>query len=326
MLLEVKNLTIEFETIRGKIKPVDNISFSLNRSETLGFLGESGCGKSLTSLAIMGLLPPNASVSADKLEFCGMDILSMQKEELRKLRGNRMAMIFQDPMTSLNPSFTIQFQLDEVLKTHKILDKKGSVMNKKARKERITELLNLVGISDPELRLKSYPHELSGGMSQRVMIAMSIAAQPELLIADEPTTALDVTIQSQIISLLQKIQKEYKIGLIIITHDISLVSEVADRIQVMYAGHIVESGLRHQLLFNPSHPYTTGLLKSLPGFQNVVNKRLSNINGVVPDMLDRPTGCQFHPRCEYAKDICVAKNPPDVIKNDRLIKCYFPIS
>ncbi len=325
-MLEVENLIIEFETLRGRIRPVDRVSFKLDRSETLGFLGESGCGKSLTSLAIMGLLPSNARVKADKLLFDGIDLLDISSEEFRQLRGKRMSMVFQNPMTSLNPSFTVEFQIDEVLRTHNIKDKKGRVLDKKQRREKILELLTLVGIPDPAMRLKAFPHQLSGGMSQRIMIAISMAAGPELLIADEPTTALDVTIQSQIISLLKKIQKEYKMGLIIITHDISLASEVADRIQVMYAGHIVESGLRHQLLFNPGHPYTIGLLKSLPGFQLEASKRLNSIKGTVPDLVDRPSGCQFHPRCEYAKDICASKNPPDTIENGRLIKCYFPIS
>ena len=325
-MLEVENLTIEFETLRGRIRPVDRVSFKLSRSETLGFLGESGCGKSLTSLAIMGLLPPNATLKADKLLFDGIDLLDISDEEFRRLRGKRMSMIFQNPMTSLNPSFTIEFQIDEVLKTHNVKNKKGEVLDKKQRREKILELLTLVGIPDPELRLKAFPHQLSGGMSQRVMIAMGVAAGPELLIADEPTTALDVTIQSQIISLLKKIQEEYKMGLIIITHDISLASEVADRIQVMYAGHIVESGLRHQLLFNPSHPYTVGLLKSLPGYQQDTDKRLNSIKGSVPDLVNRPGGCQFHPRCEYAKEICASKNPPDTVENNRLVKCYFPIS
>lgn len=325
-MLEVENLVIEFETLRGCIRPVDRISFKLDRSETLGFLGESGCGKSLTSLAIMGLLPPNARVKADKLLFDGIDLLNISNEEFRKLRGKRVSMIFQNPMTSLNPSFTVEFQMDEVLKTHDVKNKKGEVLDKKQRKDKILELLTLVGIPDPEQRLKAFPHQLSGGMSQRIMIAMGIAAGPELLIADEPTTALDVTIQSQIISLLKKIQAEFNMGLIIITHDISLASEVADRIQVMYAGHIVESGLRHQLLFNPSHPYTVGLLKSLPGFQEKINKRLNSIRGSVPDLVNRPSGCQFHPRCEYAKDICTSKNPPYTKENDRFVKCYFPIS
>ncbi len=319
-LLEVENLTIEFETLRGLIQPVTGITFRLEEGETLGVVGESGCGKSLTSLAIMGLLPDTARVTADKLKFKGIDLLNASDGALRKLRGGHMAMIFQDPMTSLNPSFTVQFQLDEVLRVHG----KG---DKEARHKRSLELLSLVGIPDPISRMNSYPHELSGGMSQRVMIAIAMACDPELLIADEPTTALDVTIQAQILALLQELQRKKNMGLMLITHDIGVVAEMADKIQVMYAGQIVETGKSESVIQDPTHPYTLGLLASLPGAQaNVAHRsRLKSIPGLVPDLTSRPKGCQFGPRCEKVEPECKLKVPALIPVRDRETRCIRPV-
>lgn len=325
-LLVVENLSIEFETIRGPLRAVDNISFHLNDSETLGVVGESGCGKSLTSLAVMGLLPPNAIVKADKLLFKDVDLLKANEATLRRLRGCHISMIFQDPMTSLNPSFNVAFQMDEILRVHS----KGA---KSERMERSLELLSLVGIPAPKACMKRYPHELSGGMSQRVMIAMAMACHPQLLIADEPTTALDVTIQTQILALLQEIQKKYKMGLLLISHDIGVVAQMSDRIQVMYAGHIIESGKADDVIHHPQHPYTHGLLKALPSLQEDTSdrrQRLNNIPGIVPDLVYRPTGCQFHPRCDYVQNKCREVTPPvenktQTDQGDHLIRCFYPL-
>jgi oligopeptide/dipeptide ABC transporter ATP-binding protein len=319
-LLSVKNLSIEFETLRGRLRAVDGISFKLDEGETLGVVGESGCGKSLTSLAVMGLLPPNAIVKADELNFKGIDLLTADEEVKRDLRGGKMAMIFQDPMTSLNPSFTIEYQLDEALRVHG----RG---NKSERRQRSIEMLRLVGIPDPESRLGTYPHELSGGMSQRVMIAMAMTCDPLLLIADEPTTALDVTIQSQILALIQELQKKNKMGLMLITHDIGVVAEMADRIQVMYSGQIVETGSSENVIQRPIHPYTAGLLRSLPSAQGETahRSRLKSIAGLVPDLVHRPSGCQFHPRCEFVQEKCRSHLPEIETKSGREVRCFYPL-
>ena len=323
-LLTVKNLTIEFETLRGRLRAVDHVSFELEKSETLGIVGESGCGKSLTSLAIMGLLPPNAIVTADALMFKDIDLLNANQRTLRALRGCSISMIFQDPMTSLNPSFTVAFQMDEILRVH-------NMGTKSKRKNRILELLHLVGIPDAESCMKRYPHELSGGMTQRIMIAMAMSCNPDLLIADEPTTALDVTMQAQILALLQDLQKNYQMGLMLITHDIGVVAQMADRIQVMYAGQIIESSSADNIIHKPQHPYTHGLLKALPDFQEELHDsskrtRLNSIQGVVPDLIYRPTGCQFHPRCEYCLSKC-QQNTPEYKQThpNHYTKCFFPL-
>lgn len=318
-LLSVKNLSIEFETLRGRLRAVDNISFHLKASETLGIVGESGCGKSLTSLAIMGLLPPNAIVTADTLTFKGIDLLTANDKTLRQIRGGQVSMIFQDPMTSLNPSFTVAFQMDEILRVH-------NMGKKPDRIKRILELLGLVGIPVPEACLKRYPHELSGGMTQRVMIAMAMACRPQLLIADEPTTALDMTIQAQILALLQELQREHKMGLMLISHDIGVVAEMADRIQVMYAGQIIESSSAKKILHHPTHPYTYGLLKALPSLHEETSdhrQRLNSIAGIVPDLIHRPLGCQFHPRCEFVQDKCQRESPKNLKTQ---AKCFYPLS
>lgn len=256
-LLEIENLNITIDTMRGTLQAIDNVSLHVEKGETLGIVGESGSGKSLTSLAVIGLLPTVAKVSADKLAYNGRDLLGMPEREKRKLRGAKISMIFQDPMTSLNPSFTVGYQLNEVMAIHQ-----GGT--RQERRKKSIELLERVGIPHPEARLSVYPHQLSGGMCQRVMIATAIACQPDLLIADEPTTALDVTIQKQILDLLNDIQAERNMGMILITHDIGVVAQMANRIAVMYAGKIMETGVAKEVLHNPSHRYTKALLACLP--------------------------------------------------------------
>ncbi len=320
MLLKIENLSIEFETLRGKVRPVDGLTIHVREGEALGIVGESGCGKSLTSLAIMGLLPPNAKVTASQMSFNGQDLLKMPEAARRKLRGGQMSMIFQDPMTSLNPSFTVGFQLSEMLMEHEGMSSKKSW-------ERSRELLGQVGIPDPESRLSSYSYQLSGGMSQRVMIAMAMACRPKLLIADEPTTALDVTIQAQILELIKKLQREHKMALILITHDIGVVAQMADRIAVMYAGQAVEEGLIRDVIDRARHPYTKGLLDCLPGMHDESEHRtkLPSIPGLVPDLVNRPVGCQFHPRCQRAQDKCKTQMPEIVQEPGRLVRCFYPV-
>lgn len=321
MLLKIEDLNIHFDTLKGKLHAIRDLSFHINQGETLGIVGESGCGKSITSLATMGLLPPTATVSSKTFSFQGSDLISMPEKEKRKLRGGDMAMIFQDPMTSLNPSYTVGFQIIETLKIHQ--GGTSQELNQKA-----INLLNEVGIPAPENRMKSYPHQLSGGMCQRIMIAMAIACRPKLLIADEPTTALDVTIQAQILSLLKKLQKDYDMGLILITHDIGVVAQMADRILVMYAGECVESGNIKEVLKNAKHPYTKGLLDSLPAYASSDKHRtkLSSISGMVPNLSNRPVGCQFAPRCFAAQDKCNTEKPLTNFNSDsRSIKCFYPI-
>ncbi|MEK7355006.1 MAG: ABC transporter ATP-binding protein [Bdellovibrionota bacterium] len=302
-LLSVEALSVSFETRRGAVHVIQDMSFELKRGRTLGIVGESGSGKSVSSLAVMGLLPPTAKIGTGRGMFDGRDILKLSEGEMQSLRGGRLAMIFQDPMTSLNPSFTVGFQIEESLRTHGV---KGDLHAKSI------ELMAQVGIPDPALRLESYPHQLSGGMSQRVMIAMAIACSPDLLIADEPTTALDVTIQAQILALLKKIQADRGMGLILITHDIGVVAQMADDIVVMYAGHVMESGPKDDVIHRPKHPYTQALLQSLPGSHVLAEfrSRLPTIPGLVPDLFARPSGCQLNPRCPYVIEKCKAAVPP----------------
>ncbi len=314
-LLTVEKLGVSFETRRGLVDVIQDLSFSLEKGRTLGIVGESGSGKSVTSLAIMGLLPPTARIAAgSSVKFEGKEILTMTENERQRLRGGRMAMIFQDPMTSLNPSFTVGFQIEEALRTHGI---KGDLNS------RAVELMKLVGIPDPVTRLDSFPHQLSGGMSQRVMIAMAIACEPELLIADEPTTALDVTIQAQILALLKQIQAERGMGLILITHDIGVVAQMADDILVMYAGHLMEAGPKEDVIRRPKHPYTKALLESLPGSHGLAEfrSRLPTIPGLVPDLLARPPGCQLSPRCPYMIPECQAGVPAARLVEGSRVRC-----
>lgn len=318
-LLEVKNLNVAFETRRGVVNVIENLSFELAAGKTLGIVGESGSGKSVASLGVMGLLPPTARLSRGQILFRGRDLLQASEAEMRSVRGSKIAMIFQDPMTSLNPSFTVGFQIEEALRTHGVSGDHHA---------RAVELMKQVGIPDPEQRLAAYPHQLSGGMSQRVMIAIAIACEPDILIADEPTTALDVTIQAQILSLLKTIQAERQMGLILITHDIGVVAQMADDILVMYAGHAMENGPKSDVIGRPRHPYTKALLASLPASHGMAEfrSRLPTIPGLVPDLLARPQGCQLNPRCAYKEDRCVHAVPSLQQVGATTVKCIKPIS
>ena len=294
-LLEIRNLTVEFQTAGGLFRAVDGVDILCGRGEILAIVGESGSGKSVSMLALMGLLPWTAKVTADRMAFDGRDMLTMSAADRRKIVGKEVSMIFQEPMSSLNPCFTVAFQIGETLRKHLGLDRA-------ARRARTIELLEQVGIPDPTSRLSAFPHQLSGGMSQRVMIAMALACDPKLLIADEPTTALDVTIQAQILDLLISLQQEKGMALILITHDMGVVAETAERVQVQYAGQKVEEQPVKGLFTEPHHPYTAALLAALP--ERATSKLLPSIPGVVPGQFDRPTGCLFSPRCSYATDRC----------------------
>ena len=317
-LLDVKELSVHFGDKNTPFKAVDRISYQVAQGEVLGIVGESGSGKSVSSLAIMGLIDHPGRVSAESLQFENTNLLTLESKAKRQLIGADVAMIFQDPMTSLNPAYTVGFQIMEALKTHE-----GGT--KKARKDRTLELLRLVGIPDPESRIDVYPHQLSGGMSQRMMIAMAIACRPKLLIADEPTTALDVTIQAQIMELLLELQKKECMSLILITHDLALVAEAADRIIVMYAGQIVEEGTATDIFREPKHPYTQALLRSLPEFAEG-KSRLASLQGVVPGKYDRPTGCLLNPRCPYATEYCRQVEPQLHHIGSRKVKCHTPLN
>ena len=311
-LLEIENLTVEFKTGSGYFRAVDGVTIKVDKGEVLAIVGESGSGKSVSMLAVMGLLPWTAKVTADKMLFEGIDLLGMSANERRRIIGKDIAMIFQEPMSSLNPCFTVGFQIMEALKEH--LD-----MDKAQRKARAIELLGLVGIPSPEQRLKAYPHQLSGGMSQRVMIAMAIACNPKLLIADEPTTALDVTIQAQILDLLVKLQRETGMGLVLITHSMGVVAETAERVSVQYAGQKVEEQAVRDLFRDPHHPYTAALLSALP--ERAKGRKLPSIPGVVPGQFDRPPGCLFAPRCTLATELCRTTKPPRI---DGAL-CHYPL-
>ncbi len=316
-LLKVDTLTVEFGDHKDRFRAVDRISYSVDRGEVVGIVGESGSGKSVSSLALMGLIDFPGTVTANQLQFDGKDLQTLNRKERRKILGDDVAMIFQDPMTSLNPSFTVGYQIMETLNVHQ----GGS---RRSRKNRTIELLTEVGIPDAKNRFDLYPHQLSGGMSQRVMIAMAIACSPKLLIADEPTTALDVTIQGQIMNLLLTLQKEQDMALLLITHDLALVSESADKIVVMYAGQVVEVARSTDLFRQPFHPYTEALLKSLPEFSKG-KSRLESLAGVVPGKYDRPPGCLLNPRCPYKTARCIEEEPPLQAIGERLVKCHFPL-
>jgi oligopeptide transport system ATP-binding protein len=303
-VLEVRSLKTQFKTQDGVVKAVDDVSFYVMPGETLGVVGESGCGKSMTGLSIMRLIPsPPGKIVAGEIYFNGDDILRMTDEQVRAIRGNDIAMIFQDPMTSLNPVLTINRQISEALQLH-------MGMNKGQARARTIELLKMVGIPNAEERVDQYPHQFSGGMRQRVMIAMALSCNPKLLIADEPTTALDVTIQAQILDLMRTLQMERDTGVILVTHSMGVVAGMADRIQVMYAGHIVETASTEEIFANPRHPYTVGLLKSIPRLDAMRKEKLEPIRGLPPDLIDLPDMCPFVPRCNYAREKCEQKNPP----------------
>ena len=301
-VLDVKNLNVYFKTQRGRLNAIEGLSFHVNQGEVLGIVGESGCGKSVTSLSVMGLIEPPGGYQAEAIEFQGRDISRVSKEERRKLRGSGMAMIFQEPLTSLNPLLTVGSQLYEQIKTH------TPRISREACRARGIEMLRKTGIPDPEGVYRNYPAFLSGGMRQRVMIAIALACNPALLIADEPTTALDVTIQAQILSLMKGLQKEYRTAIMFITHDLGVIAEIADRVMVMYAGQVVEEADVMTLFHAPRHPYTKGLLNSTVRVHEI-SERLETIDGVVPTLSKMPEGCRFAPRCPHASDACRAACP-----------------
>jgi peptide/nickel transport system ATP-binding protein/oligopeptide transport system ATP-binding protein len=308
-LLDVRDLKVYFHTEDGMVPAVDGVSFGLGRGKTLGIVGESGCGKSVTSLAVIRLIPqPAGRIVGGSILFDGENLLTKTEAEMRQIRGNEIAMIFQEPMTSLNPVFTVGDQIMEAITIHQQSDKTEA-------RQRVVELLQLVGIPAPEKRLTDYPHQLSGGIRQRVMIAMALACHPKLLIADEPTTALDMTIQAQILELMRQLRDELGMSIMLITHDMGVIAEMAAHVVVMYAGKIVEQADVQTLFANPQHPYTIGLLGSIPKLhQNV--ERLPAIEGVVPSPFNMPLGCRFHTRCQFSRDICQTKEPRLVAVRD----------
>jgi dipeptide transport system ATP-binding protein len=316
-LLEIANLSVDFATALGAFRAVDDVSLTIDAGEVQAIVGESGSGKSVAMLAVMGLLPWTATVRATRLAFDGNDLLRLTARQRRRIIGKDLAMIFQEPMSSLNPCFTVGFQISEALKTHLDLDRN-------ARRERAIRLLTAVGIPDPDRRLKAFPHQLSGGMNQRVMIAMALACRPKLIIADEPTTALDVTIQAQILDLLIELQRETGMGLVLITHDMGVVAETAERVAVFYAGQKVEEQDVGPLFADPHHPYTAALLAALP--ERASGRKLPSIAGVVPGLFDRPTGCLFSPRCRFATDRCVEKVPPRQGAKAGYALCHYPLT
>jgi oligopeptide transport system ATP-binding protein len=302
-LLEVKNLKTWFYTPDGIVKAVNGVSYTLNEGEALGLVGESGCGKSVSAMSLMRLIPtPPGRIVEGEVLFDGKDLLKLNDEGIRRVRGNDIAMIFQDPMTSLNPVLTVGRQIGEAVELHK-------GMNRDQARKRTIELLELVGIPAARSRVDDYPHQFSGGMRQRVMIAMALSCDPKLLIADEPTTALDVTIQAQILDLIGQLRKDLGMAVIMITHDLGVVAGVADKINVMYAGYIVESAPAEELFSKPRHPYTLGLLRSIPRIDEPRKEKLIPIEGLPPDLIDAPQGCPFVPRCTYKIDRCVEENP-----------------
>ncbi|TCK31357.1 dipeptide transport system ATP-binding protein [Ancylobacter aquaticus] len=315
-LLSIRNLSVSFATGRGPFRAVDRVDLDVAAGELVAIVGESGSGKSVAMLAVMGLLPWIATVTADRMMFDGRDLLSLSARERRRIIGRDLVMIFQEPMSSLNPCFTVGFQIREAMKAH--LD-----LSRAQRQARAVELLELVGIPEPDRRLSAFPHQLSGGMSQRVMIAMALACKPKLIIADEPTTALDVTIQAQILDLLLKLQKESGVGLVLITHDMGVVAETAQRVCVHYAGQQVEMQDTRGLFRDPHHPYTAALLAALP--ERARGRLLPSIPGIVPGLADRPTGCLFSPRCGFATDTCRTVPPPRAGAELGLALCHTPL-
>ena len=313
-LLEIANLSVSF----GRFNAVEGVDLTVEAGEIVGIVGESGSGKSVTMMALMGLLDSNGHIKADRMQFDGQDLLTINERARRRIVGRDIAMIFQDPMTSLNPSYTVGFQIMEVLRLHQGL--RGSAL-----KARAVELMEMVEIPAAKSRLDTFPHQLSGGMRQRVVIAMAIACNPKLLIADEPTTALDVTIQAQIMNLLVSLQKEQGMALVMITHDLAVIAEVAQRVQVMYAGQVVETGTVPQLFRTPRHPYTGALLAAIPEHSKGA-ERLQTLPGVVPGAWDRPAGCLLGPRCPFARPDCHARRPNLVATPQGESRCYYPLA
>jgi peptide/nickel transport system ATP-binding protein len=329
-LLEIRDLVTEFRTEHGTVRAVDGISLEIPRRKTLGVVGESGCGKSVTALSIMRLVAdPPGRVSGGRILYDGKDLLKLPDEQMRAIRGNRIAMIFQEPMTSLNPVFTVGDQVAEAVRLHQGKSRKQAL-------EVAIEMFRLVGIPSPAERVDNYPHQLSGGMRQRVMIAMALACKPDLLIADEPTTALDVTIQAQILDLLRKLQEELGMSILLITHDLGVVAETCDEVAVMYAGRIVERAPTEALFAGPRHHYTAGLLRSVPSYEPVGTDaaartetergRLQEIRGMVPALWDLPKGCKFQDRCPAVQDRCRQEEPALVPLRGGLVRCHFPVA
>ena len=318
-LIHVKDLHTSFFTPEGEVRAIDGVSFAIDEGKTLGLVGESGCGKSVTSLSIMRLIAsPPGKIVGGEIFYRGRDLLRLNNEEMRKIRGNEISMIFQEPMTSLNPVFTVGNQIGEAIKLHQGLGKKET-------RAKTIEMLRLVKIADPESRVDAYPHQLSGGMRQRVMIAMALSCNPSLLIADEPTTALDVTIQAQILELMKELRQKIDMALLLITHDLGVVAEQTDDVAIMYAGKIVEKTAASTLFTRPLHPYTVGLLHSLPGTGGAKKKRLAAIPGMVPSPLHLPSGCRFRDRCPKAAGIC-AEGEPELLEKEtgHWVACHFP--
>lgn len=315
-LLSINKLKTYFYTNEGVVPAVDDVSFHINRGETLGLVGESGCGKSVTSLSVLRLIPdPPGKIISGEIIFENEDLLEKSVDSIRKIRGKKISMIFQEVMTSLNPVLKIGQQLSETIELHQGLDRRGALAQ-------AVELLKMVGVSVPEKRINEYPHQLSGGMRQRVMIAMALVCRPQLLIADEPTTALDVTIQAQVMKLMKELKQKFGTAILLITHDLGVVAEMAERVIVMYAGKVVEEAGVKDLFRNPLHPYTMGLLESIPRI-DVEKKRLNIIKGVVPRPTDFPCGCRFHPRCGYVREICSKVLPPlRSLKDGRRVSCW----
>ena len=314
-LLEVKDLHTSFFTPAGEVKAVNGISFTIEKGEVLGIVGESGSGKSVTAYSVMQILSHPGKIVSGSIKFKGQELIGAEDKVLNSIKGNKISMIFQDPMTSLNPVYTIQNQLLEAILLH-------TDRNKNDAEKRALELLKMVGVNDPSKRLKQYPHELSGGMRQRVMIAMAIACEPDILIADEPTTALDVTIQAQILDIIQNLQKELGMATILITHDLGVVAQTCDRVGIVYAGEIVEFGTVEDIFESKyHHPYTVGLFGSIPDL-TTKTKRLKPIEGLMPDPTDLPEGCNFYPRCSKCMEKCKTIAPKDIVRNGHLIKCH----
>ena len=320
-LLDIVDLHVEFGTLQRPVRAVDGIDLSIAPAEVVGLVGESGSGKSVTALALLDLVEAPGRVRAKRMVFGGRDLLTAPVDERRAIAGRDIAMIFQDPLASLDPCYTVGYQLDEALRLHGNERERASTS---VRRDRALELLRHVEIADPRARLRAYPHQLSGGMAQRVMIAMAIAGRPQLLIADEPTTALDVTVQAQVLALLMRLRSELRMAVLLITHDLAVVAETADRVIVMYAGQVMEMGPVPQLFETPRHPYTRALLDALPE-HNVGRARLRTIRGVVPGAFDRPDGCLLAPRCEFATELCVAERPALAGDTTRAVRCHFPL-
>jgi len=315
VVLEIRGLRTQFDTRAGALTAVDRIDLLLRRGETLGLVGESGCGKSVTALSILQLLPrPSGRIAEGEILFEGRDLVKMKTSEMRRIRGNEISMIFQEPMTSLNPVYTVGFQIEEVLRRHR-------GMGKKEARAEAKNMLGLVGIPEPESRLDDYPHQMSGGMRQRVMIAMALSCHPKIMIADEPTTALDVTIQAQILELIGRLKEEIGMSVLLITHDLGVVAEIAQQVAVMYAGKVVESAEVGELFARPSHPYTVGLFNSLPKIGGALNP----IPGVVPSLLHLPAGCAFRERCVAGDEGCAGEPPWTELRPGHWVRCRKPM-